>query len=179
MNRNRVTVRYAKALIELASEQKVLEHVSRDAEVMLEALTAFRGFSDFVLNPGTRSTDKYARIQSIFSNEFHPLTMKFFQLVFDHQREAYLKDLCRNIVTMSHEINGIVSASLTTAIELKPEVAEQIRKKFEKKIAASILMKTEVNPELIGGFVFTIDGLQYDASVSSRLQAIEKQLQLK
>lgn len=179
MDRNRVTVRYARALIELASEQKVLEQISRDAEVMLEALSAYQGFSDFVLNPGTRSNDKFARIQTIFSNDFHPLTMKFFQLVFENKRETYLKDLCRNIVSMSHEMNGIVSASLSTAIELDPAMAEQIKQKFEKKIAASILMETEVNPSLIGGFVFTIDGLQYDASVASRLQAIEKQLQLK
>jgi len=179
MNRNRVTVRYARAIIELASEQKVLDQISRDSAVMLAALTQYRGFSDYILNPGFSPSEKFTKVQSIFSTDFHPLTMKFFQLVFDKNREAYLKDLCRNIVTMSRELNGIISANLTTALVLDPKLVEQIKTKFEQKINATILMSTEVNPELIGGFIFTIDGQQYDASIASKLNAIEKQLQLK
>lgn len=179
MDRNRVTVRYARALIELASEQKVLDHISRDSAVMLAALSQYQGFAEYVSNPGFSPTEKFAKIQSIFSADFHPLTMKFYQLVFDNNREEYLKDLCRNIVTMSREMEGIISASLTSAIALDKKLIEQVKAKFEQKISATLEMTTEVNPELIGGFIFTIDGQQYDASVASKLNAIQKQLQLK
>ena len=179
MNRNRVTVRYARALIELASEQKVLNKVSYDAAIMLAALTQYQGFADYILNPKFSSKEKFEKVQSIFSKEFHALTMKFFQLVFENNREEYLKDLCRNIVDMAKEIEGIVTASLTTATDLDPKLVEQIKTKFEQKIKATLEMTTDVKKELIGGFVFTIDGQQYDASVASKLNAIKKQLQLK
>ena len=179
MNRNRVTVRYAKALIELASEQKVLDQVSRDAAVMLAALTQYKGFADYILNPGFSSLEKFEKVNSIFSKEFHALTMKFFNLVFENNREEYLKDLCRNIVEMAKEMGGIVSANLTTAQEIDSNLVEKVKTKFEQKINATLEMTTVVNPELIGGFVFTIDGKQYDASVASKLNAIKKQLQLK
>lgn len=179
MNRNRVTVRYVKALIELASEQNVLEKVSNDSAIMLAALSQYQGFAEYVANPGFSSSEKYSRISSIFSADFHPLTMKFFQLVFDHNREEYLKDLCRNMVTMSREIGGIISANLITAKDLDNGLIEKVKAKFEQKIHAKLEMTTEVNPELIGGFIFTIDGQQYDASVATKLNAIKNQLQLK
>lgn len=179
MDRNRVTVRYAKALIELASEQKVLGQVNHDAAIMLAGLTQYKGFADYILNPGFSSQEKFAKVNSIFSSEFHPLTIKFFQLVFENNREEYLKDLCRNIVEMAKEMEGIVSASLTTATSLNPKLIEQIKTKFEQKINASLELETAINKEIIGGFVFTIDGQQYDASVSSKLNAIKKQLQIK
>ena len=40
-------------------------------------------------------------------------------------------------------------------------------------------MTSSVDPDLIGGFIFTIDGEQYDASIASKLSLFRKQLQLK
>lgn len=179
MDRNRVTVRYAKALIELASEQKVLEQISNDAALMFTALDQFEGFANYIANPGFSSSEKFTRVQSIFSKDFHALSMKFFQLVFQNNREEYLKDLCRNIVVMARELNGIIAATISTAAPLDDKLMQQLKAKFEKKLSASLELTTEVKPELIGGFVFTIDGQQYDASVASKLNSIKKQLQLK
>lgn len=179
MNRNRVTVRYARALIELASEQKVLEQVSRDFAIMLSALNEYQGFADYISNPGFSSSEKFKSLQTIFSSDFHPLSIQFLKLVFDHKREEYLKDLSRNIVTMSREMRGIIAANLVTAAALDPKLAGKIKAKFEQKIKATLEMTTEVNSALIGGFIFTIDGQQYDASIAAKLNNIKKQLQLK
>lgn len=179
MDRNRVTVRYAKALVELASEQNILPQISNDAGVMLASLTDFEGFSQYILNPGFSSSEKYQKVESIFSKDFHELTMKFYQMVFNNNREEYLKDLCRNIVEMSRQIAGLVTANLETAKTLDKTLIEKLKVKFEKELNITLEMTTEVTPEIIGGFIFTIDGKQYDASVSSQISAIKKQLQLK
>lgn len=179
MDRNRVTVRYAKALIELATEQNQLDKVSSDAAVMFAALDQFEGFSQYILFPGYSSVEKFEKVKSIFSNEFSELSMNFFQLVFTNNREEYLKDLCRNIVDMSREIRGIVTASLVTAKTLDTALIEKLKSTFERELNATLNLSSETNPDLIGGFVFTIDGQQYDASVASKLKAIKKQLQLK
>jgi F-type H+-transporting ATPase subunit delta len=178
MDSNRVTVRYAKALIELASEQNVLDNVSRDINVLYSALDQFDGFAEYIANPGS-SVEKLAQMKTIFASDFHALTMKFIQLVFDNKREEYLKDLCRNIIAMSREIKGIVSATLITAQTIDKELIRKVKTKFEEKIKATIELQGETNPNLIGGFVFTIDGQQYDASVASKLHSIKKQLQIK
>ena len=179
MDRNRVTVRYAKALIELASEQKVLSDVDRDMRMLYAAINQYNGFANYINNPGTSSLDKFEKIKSIFSPYFHALSMKFFAMVFNNKREEYLKDLCRNSIDMAREQNNIVTANLKSAIQLDEKIVQQIIAKFEKRLNATLEMTNETDPELIGGFVFTIDGEQYDASIAAKLKTIKKQLQLK
>lgn len=179
MDRNRVTVRYARALIELASEQKVMELVDRDMRLLFAAINQNIGFANYIFNPGIASNEKFVKLQSIFSNEFHELSLKFLELIFTKKREEYLKDICRNCIDMAREQNNIVTANLKSAIPLDQKVIDQIKQKFEHQLEATLEMTSETDQQLIGGFVFTIDGQQYDASVASRLKAIKQQLQLK
>ena len=179
MDRNRVTVRYAKALIELASEQNVMEEVDRDMRILYAAIDQYVGFADYILSPGTGSMEKFAKLKSIFSTQFHALSIKFLELVFTKKREEYLKDLCRNCIDMARERNHVVTANLKSAIQLNEKVIDLITSKFEQRLDATLEMTSETDQSLIGGFIFTIDGQQYDASVATQLKAIKQQLQLK
>ena len=179
MDRNRVTVRYAKALIELASEQNVLEQVDRDMRMLYAALDQYEGFAEYILNPGISSMDKFEKLNSIFSSQFNELSMKFLELVFSNKREVYLKDLCRNSISMARELNHVITANLKSAVELDQKVTDLIKSKFEKRLNAALEMTTETDPNIMGGFIFTIDGQQYDTSVVRGLKIIKQQLHLK
>jgi F-type H+-transporting ATPase subunit delta len=179
MDRNRVTVRYAKALIELSLEQGILNNVGHDIRILFTSLNNYQGFYDLINSPGSNYRIKLQKIEELFSMEFQPLTMKFIDLVLTRHREEYLVDICRNCIDMIRKLEGIVTADLTTAYELNNDLIRQIKLKFEQKTNSSLEMTTNVEPDLIGGFIFTIDGEQYDASVASKLSSIKKQLQLK
>jgi len=179
MDRNRVTVRYAKALIELALEKGILNEVDHDIRILYTSLKNFKGFYDLMNSPGSNYLFKLQKIKELFSTEFQPLTIKFIDLVLTKHREEYLIDICRNGIDMIRKLDGVVTADLTTASELDSELIGRIKSKFEQKTNSSIEMTTSVDPDLIGGFIFTIDGKQYDASIASKLSSFKKQLQLK
>lgn len=177
MDRNRVTVRYAKALIELATEQKVLDQVISDFTLLYTALNEYQGFSDYISNPGYNSSTKFEKIEALFGENFHALSRRFIQLVFSNNREEYLKDLCRNIVVMGREIKGIIAANIVTAKDIDQALMSRLQKTFEDKLDAKLELSASVDEKLIGGFVFTIEGQQYDASVATKIKSIQKQLQ--
>jgi len=179
MDRNRVTVRYAKAFIELASEQGIIMPCNNDMGVLLASLTNYKGFNELILNPGISNNLKIEKLKQLFEKEFQPLTMKFLELIFSSHREGYIIDICRNCIDMVRRIEGISSANLTTAFELNSELINQIKLKFELETKSAIELTTDTDSSLIGGFIFTIDGEQYDASIASRLSSVKKQLQLK
>ncbi|HPR32278.1 MAG TPA: ATP synthase F1 subunit delta [Prolixibacteraceae bacterium] len=179
MDTNRVTVRYAKAFVEMAHEQGLLKETDHDIRMLYTALTEYAGFSDFILNPGFVSKEKFRQLKSLFSPVFHPLTLRFLEMVFQNNREEYLKDICRNSIEMTRRKSGILSASLVTAHPLAPGLIQKIKRNFEQKLKTTIEMDDSVNPDLIGGFIFTIDGEQFNASVASKITEIKKQLQLK
>jgi F-type H+-transporting ATPase subunit delta len=179
MDRNRVTVRYAKALIELAQKQGILNDVDHDIRILFTSLKDFKGFYDLMNSPGSNYTFKRQKVEALFSKEFQPLTMRFIDLILLKHREGYLIDVCRNCIDMIRKLEGVVTADLTTAYELNSDLINQIKLKFEQKTNSSIEMTTNVDADLIGGFIFTIDGKQYDASIASKLSSFKKQLQLK
>lgn len=179
MDRNRVTVRYAKALIELALDKGILKEVDHDIRILYTSLNDFKGFYDIINSPGSNYSFKLKTIGELFSKEFQPLTMKFLDLVLSKHREEFLIDICRNCIDMIRKLDGVVTADLITASELDKKLIGLIKSKFEQKTKNSIEMTTNVDPDLIGGFIFTIDGKQYDASIASKLSSFKKQLQLK
>ena len=71
---------------------------------------------------------------------------------------------------------GWIKADKTPA--KNPELFERLRAlraELARKTGCRILMETELDPELIGGFVFEISGRRLDASVRHRLDSIGRQ----
>lgn len=179
MDRNRVTVRYAKALVELSQEKELLDVISTDIKLLYQSMIEYPGFNEYIINPGTSSKNKFEKIKEIFASDFQSLTIQFLNLVFEKNREEYLKDICRNFIDMSRNIKGEITAELITAQKLNKKLTTSITEAFEKKLNASIELTSTEKPEIIGGFIFTIEGEQYDASLATKLEKIKSQLQLK
>jgi F-type H+-transporting ATPase subunit delta len=179
MERNRVTVRYAKAFVELASEGGTIMECYHDMGLLFASLDNFKSFHDLILNPGISNHEKMEQMIRLFGRDLQSLTLKFLELIFSKYREEYLIDICRNCIDMIRRMEGISTASLTTAFEINSELIDQIKSTFELKTKSAIELTNNTDPSLIGGFIFTIDGEQYDASIASRLSSVKKQLQLK
>lgn len=134
MNNNRITVRYARALVELAKEQSVLSEVNLDIRIFFKALELYPGFLHFIVNPAHGSMQKYAKIESFFQPSFQPITMNFIKMVFNKKRENYIKDICRNVIEMIRFENGIITAQLEMASPVNEALITRIIQKFESQL---------------------------------------------
>lgn len=177
MNRNRITVRYAKALVEMASEQQIEMEIYSDFELLFKALSEYPAFECYLRMPRISTSDKIKKVHQLFSDSFNKLSLRFIVLVIDHQRGEYIKDIVRNIVTFMNQKQGIYPALLKTAQSIDDELVKKIKNSFENKLDKTIQLHVESDYRLIGGFVFTLDNIQYDASLATRLKNIQKQFQ--
>ena len=57
----------------------------------------------------------------------------------------------------------------------RPGLESRLRDLIEKQTGCKLILKTEVNPSLIGGFVFEVEDTVLDASVSRQLDIIRSQ----
>jgi F-type H+-transporting ATPase subunit delta len=179
MDRNRVTVRYAKALVETARESNCTKEVYTNLMILSQSFANYKSFLRKITSQSIQSKENLQLIETLFGKEFHPLTMRFIKLVFTKHRAEYLPDIVRNSINMIREIDGIVPASLTTAIELSKETIETIKGKFNAKTLKTFELTTSVDPDLIGGFIFRVENEQFDASIASKLQKIKTELLVK
>lgn len=177
MNRNRITVRYAKALVEMASEQQIEKEICSDFELLFKALNEYPEFECYLRMPRISESDKIKKVYQLFSDSFNQLSLRFIVLVISHQRGQHLKDIVRNVVTFLHQKQGIYPAKLKTAQPVEDELVQKIKSSFESKLDKTIQLQVESDHRLIGGFVFTLDNIQYDASLATRFKNIQKQIQ--
>ena len=71
----------------------------------------------------------------------------------------------------------ISTVTLTTASKLSEDTIKQLKAKFQASAATdeTIEIETEVDPEIIGGFIATFDDNIFDASVASKLSNLKKE----
>ena len=123
--------------------------------------------------------EKLGRLNEMFADSFQPLTLRFIQLIVTNYRYQYLPDICRNCLDMIRRKEQISTGKIVFAQPVGQKLVDELKEKFQKKTQRNIELSSETDPSLIGGFIFTIDGMQYDASIATRLATIKKQLQKK
>jgi F-type H+-transporting ATPase subunit delta len=177
MNRNAITVRYARALFELAVEKELVKPVDSDIRILYGLIDQDKAFQGFITNPAINSMEKFDKTSTVLATSFNKLSIDFLRLVFQHKRELYLLDIARNAIDMFRCHQGIVTAQLEMAIMPPEETITRIKERFGLLMKREIEMTTITNTELIGGFVFTLNGFRYDASIETQLKLINRELQ--
>ncbi len=177
MAESRVAYRYVKSLLQLAVEQKALEEVHTDMQLFSRVCQQSRSFTLMLRNPVIRHDKKKEVLMALFKGKVHSLTLAIFDIITRKNREPLLPEIARQFHQAYNDYKGIVSATLQTAIE--PD--SKLMAEFEKLIKAiskksQVELHTKVEPEMIGGFVLTVNDKQIDASVSNRLKALEREL---
>lgn len=129
-------------------------------------------------SPVIKADKKNQIISAITNGRIGDLTSSFIRLMVDKGREIGLPEIVTAFIEQYNVIKGIDRVKLTTAQPVGEEVRQQIMTKFsDANPGRSIDMETEVDEELIGGFVLEFNNNLIDASISRDLKDIKKQFQ--
>ena len=175
MNESQISVRYAKALFQSASEQQLLDRVYRDM-TLLSDVCKIREFNYMLVIPSLQDSRKCQLAETVLGEHVSEISMSMIRLVIENKREAYLPGIARNFRDLYRKSRGIISASMVTADEVDDPVKKRIGDLIRKTYNSEVELTTSVDDEMIGGFILTIEDRQYDASVSSSLKKMKNQL---
>ena len=172
----RVATRYARSLFDMAEQSNTLEKTEQDAALFLETCTQSRAFDNMLKSPVVFPDKKKAVFKRLFEANFQPVTMSFLDIVLRKRREIVLKAIFTQFMEMYRTKKGILPAHLYTAIPVSADLQKEINTYLEKKTSKTIELHTGTRPELIGGFVIQYEDKLIDASVSTKLRTLRKQL---
>lgn len=176
MSARKVAARYAKALMDLAIEQDKLERIFQDV-VSFNEVNENRDFALMMKSPLITASKKEQVFKVLFEGKYDPMTMAFLKILLNKGRERYLPEVADAFLEMYQKHQHVSSVILTTATELSAETVENIRQQLLKAAVTDekVEIHTEIDPELLGGFVIEFDNKRYDASVKSKLDALKKE----
>ncbi len=176
MNESKIAVRYAKALFLTGKEGDILEKLREDINLFLSTCASISEFKEFLYNPVINPSDKKKIIHEIFLGKVDPLMISFFDLILHNKREFYLEATAWYFLHLYKQDKGIMSATITTSIPLDQQIRDAIIKQITKKFKSKIELEEFVDKNIIGGFVFRIEDQQIDASISTGLEKIKREL---
>jgi F-type H+-transporting ATPase subunit delta len=91
-------------------------------------------------------------------------------------RDYLLQSVASEFLRLYNVLKGIEVAKVVTAVPLGDKLKKHFIKTIEEITSKSVLLKEEINPALIGGFVLTIGDRRIDDSVSGKLRLLKQEL---
>jgi F-type H+-transporting ATPase subunit delta len=159
MKSTKVASRYAKALLELAVEQKKVDSVLGDMHFLLQT-----------------NTDKKVSIFKLIFEQFEDVTISFVELITNNGREAILPYIAEEFDAQVKAYKGIVPMTLTSAHPLHEDTKKTILDKIQGSIKGTLEVTEEIDASLIGGFVVKMGDMQIDASVLNQFNNLKQRL---
>jgi F-type H+-transporting ATPase subunit delta len=169
--------RYVKALFDVSSVASAVATVEKDLLVLARVAHTSKEFSDFLKSPVLGREEQAGLVEAMLNNiGAHELTRKFCAMLARGKRLPALPEMAEIFSQTAAAARGEISAELVSAGELKPAEISAIADKLSKMVGKKVIIKTRVNPQLLGGVVVKIGSQQFDGSVAGKLQRLKNTL---
>ena len=167
-----ISVRYARALLKSATDAKIEDAVYTEMQQLAKSYADVPQLRFTIDNPMLSKDDKEKLLLTAVGKKTSPLTKAFIQLVLKEDRESVMQFIANSYVTLYRQQKNVIRGRLITAAAVTPATEQKMRRMVESKTNGTVEFETEVNPDIIGGFILEYDTYRLDASVKTKLNSI-------
>lgn len=172
----RIASRYAEALLQEAQSLNVLDIVRNDLIAIKAIIKQSNEFRLFLKSPIIKKEKKNQFFIEAFSHKVNMLTLKFLLLLVEKERESLLSAIIDSFSKLWEEASGIANVLVKSAVELDSKQQDKLKKRFEELTKKKVHVQIEIDKNIIGGFIASIDDTMFDASVNHQLNVFYKKL---
>jgi F-type H+-transporting ATPase subunit delta len=177
MNGSRAAIRYAKAILSFALEQQKEVEVNNDMLLVANTIQDSKELQLLLNSPVLKTELKKSALKEIFASKTSALTIGLINLLIDNKRLPILGEVAKKYTLIYDSLKGIEVAKVTTAVPLTEELNQQVLQKVIEITGKQATIESIINPDIIGGFILRVGDIQYDASVSNKLQVLKRQFE--
>jgi F-type H+-transporting ATPase subunit delta len=172
-----VARRYAKALFGLAREAGRLDATADELGRFAAVLGAERELRRVLSWPWVKAAAKRSLVVTVADRlELSPLARNFLALVAQRRRLPLLAEILAAYRALVDATAGRVRARVRSAAPLGEAERAALRERLGQRLGKTVLLDTEVDPALLGGFVAEVGSRVLDASIAGQLRALRERL---
>ena len=171
-----ISVRYARALLKSATDAKIEDAVYAEMQTLVKSYIEVPQLRFTIDNPMLSKDKKEMLLLTAVGEKLSSLTKTFIQLVLKEDRESVMQFSANSYVTLYRQQKNIIRGRLITAAAVSAATEQKMRQMVKSKTNGTVEFETEVNPDIIGGFILEYDTYRMDASVKAQLNSILKAL---
>lgn len=169
--------RYAKALLDVTSNDADAAKLERDLTTFLDLLHTSSELRQALLTPSVPASGKRGIVTAVSERiGMAPTGVRMLQLLADRDRLGMMDDLVTVFRERLLDRRKIVRAELRSAVALTPDEVKTIETELGAVTGMNVAVEAVVDPDLIGGVLAKVGSTVYDGTVKSQLNRLRKQL---
>ena len=176
MNDSIIRTRYADALVKYVRETGNGESVCAQAEKLARVLGEVPDLSRMIAAKDVVSPAKKRELlHAALGEPMTPELDRFIDLLIENGRIGALRMILLDFGDRYRRSIGIRKAHLKVAVPPPEDLVNRLKSLVKERTGDEADIEVEVDPDLIGGFVFDIDDALIDKSVAHKLEIIRLQ----
>jgi len=170
--------KYANALYTSASKDGSLAKVEKDLTAIAKNIGSVPNFAEFLENPTISRANKKGDIEAIMkAGKFSPVTSSFFSVLAENGRLGASSKIIDSFSQLMMANRGEVSAKIISAEPLSSAQLKTLTGSLDAYADGKTLMlETEVDPEILGGLKVQIGDRFIDLSIGSKISKMNRLL---
>ena len=177
MRDRKVAVRYAGALLASARQVGELEGIADSFASVVDVVEVNGDLTIFLDSPQVPDQEKKDLLKRVFGGKVEDLLLTFMYLLIDKNRIENLQDIGEAFAELFEQEQGVLRASVITAIPLADDLAAGLKAKLDAMTGKSVILEAKVDPGAIGGVCVSLEGKIIDGTVRANLQKLQGQLE--
>ncbi|MCB0424871.1 MAG: ATP synthase F1 subunit delta [Mangrovimonas sp.] len=174
---SRAAIRYAKALLSLAQDQKMADVVNKDMELVSKTISENQQLSELLKNAVVKSEVKKAILTEIFSG-LNALSTNLFNVLIENKRIDILENVAAQYTSLYDDSIGKEIATVTTAVPMTNDLEIKVLAKVKELTPKSVELHNVIDESILGGFILRIGDKQYNASIANKLNKLRREFSL-
>ena len=168
---------YGDALFQLAMESQSIDEILSEIKSFQVILESNQDLVKLMNHPKIDKEEKRKVMETIFDGKIRKDIQGFLDLLIRKDRFGQIDAIFEYFIHQVKEYRNIGTAYVTSAVSLREDQKEEIRKKLiETSKYVEMEMIYQVDAQLIGGLVIRIGDRVVDSSVRTRINELSKEL---
>jgi F-type H+-transporting ATPase subunit delta len=166
---------YAEALFRAGRDLGKLDALREQLSAFVAALRENREMQLFFFSPYFSSAEKREGLGRALDGG-EPELVNFLELLIEKHRMPVIFRIERQFEALWAKENRRLGVTVTSAIDLDPEIAKRIGAEIEKQTGTTVELESRVDEQILGGLVVQVGNMVLDASVRNRLDKLRKSI---
>ncbi|MCL2005693.1 MAG: ATP synthase F1 subunit delta [Planctomycetaceae bacterium] len=168
---------YAEAYLNAVSGQggSVDDAVGEFAS-LVDVLKSQPQFEAVLASAMIATDEKVALLEKAIAAAASPLFWNFLQVVAKRNRLDLLLPIFAQAQILRDKRQRRIPITITTATEVDSQLFEALSGKLRELLGGEPMIRSVIDPEVLGGLVVRVGDTVYDASISTQLQSVCRQM---
>lgn len=170
--------RYARALLDVATEAGRADAVSEQLSTVARALAQNRELADILFNPAYTREQRTRVVEALLQvlGSVEPVLGNTLRLLVDRNRLVYLPDIARLYRDMADAQAGRLRGHITSAVPLSADTLQKLAGSFKQLTQRNVVLEPRVDPAVLGGVAAQVGSTLYDGTLRTQLEQLRREL---